>query len=81
MPKANLWIINHRILEMKSGNEPTISLPVYFKSIKKIKIMFYEKTKTKGPKEKQKKKFLSARVEPRPTVGEGLRVIQWRHDN
>ena len=32
--KANLWIINYCILEMKAGNEPAISLPVYFKSFK-----------------------------------------------
>ena len=31
LPKANLWIINYCILEMK----PAISLPVYFKSVKK----------------------------------------------
>ena len=31
MPKANLWIINYCISEMK----PAISLPVYFKSVKK----------------------------------------------
>ena len=32
--KANLWIINYCILEMKAGNKPAISLPVYFKSFK-----------------------------------------------
>ena len=30
MPKANLWIINYCILEMKADNELAISLPVYF---------------------------------------------------
>ena len=30
VPKANLWIINYYILEMKADNEPAISLPVYF---------------------------------------------------
>ena len=35
MPKANLWIINYCILEMKADNEFAISLPVYFKSVKK----------------------------------------------
>ena len=31
LPKANFWIINYCILEMK----PAISLPVYFKSVNK----------------------------------------------
>ena len=30
VPKANLWIVNYCILEMK----PAISLVVYFKSVK-----------------------------------------------
>ena len=34
VPKANLWIINYCILEMKADNELAISLPVYFKSVK-----------------------------------------------
>ena len=44
----------------------------------KMKICFTkkQKTKTKGTiKKKRKKKSLSARVEPRPTDVEGLRVI------
>ena len=34
VPKANLWITNYCILEMKADNELAISLPVYFKSVK-----------------------------------------------
>ena len=73
MPKANLWIINDCILKMKADNKPAISLPVYVKSVKK-KNMFYKKTKTKGPKMKEKK-FLPARVEPMTSNAEGERVI------
>ena len=50
MPKANLWIINYCILEIKADNEPAISLPVYFKSVKKGKYVFGKKKKTKRPK-------------------------------
>ena len=35
LPKANLWTINYCILEMK----PAISLPEYFKSVKKLKLV------------------------------------------
>ena len=50
---------------MKSDNEPTISLPVYFKSVKKNENMFAKITenKNKRTQKKGKKKFLSARVE------------------
>ena len=37
VPKANLWIINYCILEMKADNKPAISLTVSFKSGKKQK--------------------------------------------
>ena len=56
MPKANLWIINYCILEMKADNEPAISLPVYFKSVK-IENMFFDKKKKKERKKKRKIKF------------------------
>ena len=49
--KANLWIINYCTLEMKSENEPAISLPVYFKSVKKWKYVLRRK-KTKQKKQK-----------------------------
>ena len=52
MPKANLWIINYCILEMKADNEPAISLPVYFESVK-IENMFFDKKR----KKKKKKSF------------------------
>ena len=64
MPKANLWIINYCILEMKADNEPAISLPVYFKSAKKWKYVLRKNKKIIGPKKKEKK-FPTARVEPR----------------
>ena len=52
MPKVNLLIINYCILEMKADNEPAISLPVYFKSVKKWKYVL-RKNKKKGPKKKE----------------------------
>ena len=52
MPKANLWIINYCILEMKADNKPAISLPAYFKSVKKWKYVLRKNKKTKGPKKK-----------------------------
>ena len=62
---------------MKSDNEPTISLPVYFKSVKKNENMFAKITenKSKRTQKKGKKKFLSARVERGPTDVEGISVI------
>ena len=59
MPKANLWIINYCILEMKADNELAISLPVYFKS--KNENVLRKKTKTKGPKKKEEKRKSSHR--------------------
>ena len=41
----------------------------------KICLRKQQKTKTKGPKKKGKKKFLSARVERGPTDVEGIRDI------
>ena len=54
MPKANLWIINYCILEMKADNELAISLPVYFKSVKTWKC-FTKKNKNKRTKKKRRK--------------------------
>ena len=62
MPKANLWIIDYWILEMKADNEPAISLPVYFKSVK-TENMFFDKKRKK--KEKKKNKFPTVGVEHR----------------
>ena len=45
---------------MKSDNEPTISLPVYFKSVKKNENMFAKITENKNKrtqKKKEKKSF------------------------
>ena len=49
VPKANFWIIIYCTLEIKTENEPSISLP----ACQKMKICFTQKTKqnkTKGPK-------------------------------
>ena len=50
MPKAKLWIINYRILEMKAVNEPAIGA-----TGQKMKISFTKK-KTNKIKQKDKKK-------------------------
>ena len=56
MPKANFWIINYCILEIKADNEPAISLPVYFKSVKKWKYVLRKKKNNKKQKDQKKKK-------------------------
>ena len=58
VPKANLWIINYCILEIKADNEPAISLPVYFKSVKKWKYVFRKKNNNNNNKKKDQKKTL-----------------------
>ena len=63
LPKANLWIINYCILEMK----PAISLSEYFKSVKKWNL-FTEKQQKKGPK---KNRLQRRWVEPRSSDVEG----------
>ena len=50
MPKANLWIINFCILEMKAYNEHAISLPVYFKYVKTENCFSIKKKKEKRKK-------------------------------
>ena len=62
LPKANLWIINYCILEMK----PAISLPEYFKSVKKWNL-FYGKT----TKKKDQKKPSSAAMSRTPELRRG----------
>ena len=69
MPKANLWIIDYWILEMKADNEPAISLPVYFKSVK-TENMFFDKKR----KKKEKKKKTSFR---RWESNTGLSFFSW----
>ena len=56
--------------------KPAISLPVYFKSVKKWKYVLRENNnkKTKGPKQREKK-FPTARVEPRASDVQGYSVI------
>ena len=56
MPKANLWIFNYCILERKADNEPAISLPVYFKFVKKWKYVLRKKTQNKQKDQKIKKR-------------------------
>ena len=66
VPKANLWIINYCILEMK----PAISLPVYFTSVKKWKYVLRKnnKKKTKGQKKKGKRIFQRRESNPEPST-------------
>ena len=52
---------------MKADNEPAISLPVYFKSVKMENMFFDKKKKKKKRKKKRKIKF--------PTVGVGPRTF------
>ena len=60
--KGCLWITcGLIILEMKAENEPAISLPVYFKSVKKKRQT--KQSKTNRPN-KRKKKCPPAGVEP-----------------
>ena len=62
MPKANLWIINYCMLEIKADNEPAIRVPAYL-SLSKNENLFYEKkkrhNKTKGQKQKRNKTLCS----------------------
>ena len=61
-----MWIINYSILEMKADNEPAISLPVYFESVK-IENMFFDKKKKKErKKERKKEKSSFRRLESNP---------------
>ena len=51
---------------MKADNESAISIPVYFKPVKKrTYISRKNKKKPKGQKKKKEKKLPTARVEPR----------------
>ena len=69
MHKANLWIINYSILIIKADNKPAISLPVYFKFVKKWKYVLRKK------KKKKKRMFPIAGVEPTTTDVKSERVI------
>ena len=60
VPKANLWIINYCILEIKADNEPAISLPVYFKSVKKWKYVFRKKKQQQQQKKGPKKEIITS---------------------
>ena len=64
--KGCLWITcGLIILDMKAEDEPAISLPVYFKSVKKNKT---NKTKQNKPtKQKEKKSLLRRESNPRPS--------------
>ena len=69
MPKTNLWIINYCILEIKADNEPAISLPVYFKSVKKWKYVLRKKQQQQQQKKGTKKRnynFLRRETNPGP---------------
>ena len=63
LPKANLWIINYCILEMK----PAISLPEYFKSVKKLKLVL----RKNNNKKKDKNKPSSAAMSRTPELRRG----------
>ena len=60
---------------MKADNEPEISLPVYFKCVKKWKYLLRKNKTNKGPKKKKKKKLHSARADPSTSDVEGLPII------
>ena len=60
---------------MKADNEPEISLPVYFKSVKKRKYVLRKNKTNKGPKKKKEKKLHSGRAEPPTSDVEGLPII------
>ena len=66
MHKANLWIINYSISIIKADNKPAISLPVYFKFVKKWKYVLRKKNndnnnnnnnRTKKKKKSKEKKI------------------------
>ena len=67
---------------MKSDNEPAISLPVYFKSVKKTENMFAKKTKNKNKRTQKERKKKVSIGESRPRAyrrGRYTRYLQ-RHD-
>ena len=70
LPKANLCCI----LEIKADNEPGISLPVYFKFVKKWKYILRKKHKTKQKDQKKEKKVSSDQSRSRDH-----RSIEWTH--
>ena len=75
--KGCLWITcGLIILEMKAENEPSISLPVCFKSVKKKKQNKTKQRRTNRPN-KRKNKSPSAGVEPRTFKVWGQRVCQY----
>ena len=58
--KGCLWITcGLIILEMKAENEPAISVPVYFKSVKKKNKQQQNKTKQNKPTKQKEKKVSS----------------------
>ena len=75
--KGCLWITcGLIILEMKAENEPAISVPVYFKSVKKNNNNKTKQSKTNRPN-KRKKKSPPAGVEPRTFKVWGQRICQY----
>ena len=55
MHKANLWIINYSISIIKADNKPAISLPVYFKFVKKWKYVLRKKQQQQQQQQDKKK--------------------------
>ena len=76
--KGCLWITCGLIIsEMKAENEPAISLPVYFKSVKEKK-----KTKQNKPtKQKEKKSLLRRESNHGPSKCEVNAYVNMRHDS
>ena len=60
---------------MKADNEPAISLPVYFKSVKMENMFFDKKTKQNESKKERKKERKKRRKIKFPTVGVGPRTF------
>ena len=64
---------------MKAENEPAISLPAYFKSVKEWN--YVRKTKQNKPtKQKEKKSLLRRESNPGPSNCEVNTYVSMRHD-
>ena len=70
------------ILEMKAENEPAISVPVYFKSVKKKKQTTTKQNKAKQTDQtKGKKSLLRRESNPGPSKCEVNAYVNMHHDS